>query len=162
MTFKEKFFVFFKERKSTPFPKTCHSGVKTYMQLSFYWTRFTHPFGRFFIDVQGKPSINSCDRHETGRGLHLAREIRTQAAWWKSRVIWSHYRRNNLKADVSYIIDHIQSPNAYTVRSKNQVKALNSRMKKILREKKGEKVSRNRLVYITYLEKSALWQKFVF
>lgn len=51
------------------------------------------------MDVQGKPGIKSCDRHETGMGPYLAREIRTWKVWQKPKGSLVILQKEKLKAD---------------------------------------------------------------
>lgn len=70
-------------------------------------------------------------------------------------------QKGKLKADVSYITDHIQSPKAYLIRSKHEVTTCYSGMKKCTGRKEEEEKFLITDYFITYLEKSAFWYKFV-
>lgn len=136
-----------KREKSTPSSKTCHPGFKNYMQQSFYHKRLTHPFGHFLMDVQGKPGINSCNRHRLAGNTTWKEKLGHRKLGGNPKSHLDTLQKEKINIGVSYITVHVQSPNAYIIRSKHQVKALCPRVKKILREKRGENVSDHTLVY---------------
>lgn len=131
------------------------------MQQSFYQKRLPFPFGYF---------LSGCSRKTWDKLLGQTRDWQGSPPGKRNQdtgsvvEIQSHLvtlQKGKLKADVSYITDHIQSPKAYLIRSKHEVTTCYSGMKKCTGRKEEEEKFLITDYFITYLEKSAFWYKFV-